>query len=177
MLHNVGRNHSSLLSLMIIILCDVFATPNLPDDLLVRIQFYPLCHLHENTTSQLHQKILLLIKSKCTVFSSKKPFSANQSCSQQWNCHYAQSYLYILMKSVPFFPVISLSTEKKKKSQFELKTSEQNCLIPILVLIYGTSSQSLCAKERTKNISSNISSKDWQAELGSLRRGFPKISQ
>lgn len=60
---------SSLLSLTIIILCNVFATPNLPGDLIVRIQFYPVCHLHENTTSQLHQNVLLLMKSKCTGFS------------------------------------------------------------------------------------------------------------
>lgn len=37
--------------------------------------FIPLCHLHDNATSQLHQKVLLLMRSNYTGFSSKTPFS------------------------------------------------------------------------------------------------------
>lgn len=136
---------NSLLSLMIII-CNVFVTPNLPSDLIDRIQFYPLYHLHENTTSQLHQKILLLMKCKCTGFSSKKAFSAKpvrQPTAKLPLC----SDLPIYFNEVNAFFVLPFSIKKKKKkSQFEKKTSAQNCLIPIIVLVYGTSSLSLCAK-------------------------------
>lgn len=136
---------------MIIILCNVFATLNLPGDLIVRIQFYLQCHLHENTTNQLHQKVLLLMKSKCTSFSSNKAFSAKTVLQPTVrNCRYVQNYRYMIIKSVPFlfFPFPQEKKKKKKVyfSKRQKKTSAQICLVPILGLIYGTSSQSLCAK-------------------------------
>lgn len=120
---------NSLLSLMIII-CNVFVTPNLPSDLIVRIQFYPLYHLHENTTSQLHQKVLCWLNVNAQASVQRRPSVQSQSCSQQQNCHYAQIYLYILMKSMLFlfFPF------PPKKVNLRKRQVHKTVLFPLLYL-------------------------------------------
>lgn len=124
---------NSLLSLMIII-CNVFVTPNLPSDLIDRIQFYPLYHLHENTTSQLHQKILLLMKCKCTGFSSKKAFSAKpvrQPTAKLPLC----SDLPIYFNEVNAFFVLPFSIKKKKKKvNLRKRQVHKTALFPLLYL-------------------------------------------
>lgn len=107
----MGRNHSSLLSLVIIVLCNVFARPNQLADLTVRIPFQP-CHLYDNATSQLHQKVLLLMKSNYTGFSSKKPFIVKPVLQTTVKLPLCLE-LAIYLNEFSAFPVLPLSMRKQ----------------------------------------------------------------
>jgi len=77
----------------------------------LRSSFSPLCHLHDNATSQLYQKVLFLIKSKYTGFSSKKPISVKPVLWTTVKLPLCLE-LPIYLNEVSAFPILSPSTGK-----------------------------------------------------------------
>lgn len=167
----MGRNHSSLLSLMTIVLCNVQISLMI---LHLGSSFSPLCHLHDNATSQLHQKILLLMKSNYTGLSSNKPFSVKPVL---WTTVKLPLCLVlpIYLNEVSAFPVLPLSTRKQwiqvkeKCTEPPYSYSSRDC-----TYLWHIFSITMCTVKDKKTFRLTYTAKIDRQSLVALERDFLK---